>query len=203
MMETMQRFKVWLRVRREAARLLEDRSAIAATEFAVIVPLMLVLFFGTVEFSSGVAVDRKVTLTSSTLSDLTSQSPPAGVTDSDLRTIFTATIAIMKPYSMTPVNAIISELYVDPNSLQARVQWSKAYQGDTARAVISTVRSDAALGRADLSDHERGELSLRTHDRLCDAKSNIILSDVSYSSPRQVTCVYYPPASSLTPCPTL
>ena len=48
-------------------------AVIAAIEFALIVPLMLVLFFGTVEFSSGVAVDRKVTLMARTLSDLTSQ----------------------------------------------------------------------------------------------------------------------------------
>ena len=39
-----------------------------------IVPIMLTLFFGVVEFSSGVAVDRKVTLVARTLSDLTSQS---------------------------------------------------------------------------------------------------------------------------------
>ncbi len=39
----------------------------------MIVPVMLVLFFGTDEFSSGVAVDRKVTLMARTLSDLTSQ----------------------------------------------------------------------------------------------------------------------------------
>ena len=45
------------------------------TLFAFIVPLMLVMFFGTVEFSSAVAVDRKVTLIARTLSDLTSQSP--------------------------------------------------------------------------------------------------------------------------------
>ena len=51
-----------------------DKRALAATEFAVIVPLMLVMFFGTVEFSSAVAIDRKVTLIARTLSDLTSQS---------------------------------------------------------------------------------------------------------------------------------
>ena len=64
----------WLRVRLSAADLFRDYSGIAATEFAVIVPIMLVMFFGTVEFSSGVAVDRKVTLVARTLSDLTSQS---------------------------------------------------------------------------------------------------------------------------------
>ena len=40
----------------------------------MIVPIMLVMFFGTVEISSGVAVDRKVRLVARTLSDLTSQS---------------------------------------------------------------------------------------------------------------------------------
>ena len=54
-----------------------DRSGIAATEFAIIVPLMLVMFFGTVEFSSGVAVDRKVTLMARTLSESSIVEKPA------------------------------------------------------------------------------------------------------------------------------
>ena len=58
-----------LRARRCARGMLEDCRAIAATEFAVIAPVMLVLFFGTVEFSLAVAVDRKVTLMARTLSD--------------------------------------------------------------------------------------------------------------------------------------
>ena len=89
--------------------MLADRRGIAATEFAVIVPIMLVLFFGTVEFSSGVAVDRKVTLMARTLSDLTSQSPPpslnstsATMTDTYLQNFFTASIAIMTPYAPSP-----------------------------------------------------------------------------------------------------
>ena len=66
--------KIVLRLRRAVRRLRPAIAAVvAAVEFALIVPLMLVLFFGTVEFSSGVAVDRKVTLVARTLSDLTSQ----------------------------------------------------------------------------------------------------------------------------------
>jgi Flp pilus assembly protein TadG len=60
---------------------------IAATEFAFIMPIMLVLFFGTVEFSSGIAVDRKVTLMARTLTDLTSRS--VSVANSDWTNFFT------------------------------------------------------------------------------------------------------------------
>ena len=65
---------IWRNARSSARDFVADRCALAATEFAVIVPLMLVMFFGTVEFSSAVAVNRKVTMIARTLSDLTSQS---------------------------------------------------------------------------------------------------------------------------------
>src|ERR1700738_5633272 len=116
-MKKMSMSPIWLRVRRCAINLLEDRSGIAATEFAVIVPVMLVMFFGTVEFSSGVAVDRKVTLMARTLSDLTSQS--VSVADTDLTNFFNASKGIMTPYTGT-TNSTITELYVDPNTLAAR-----------------------------------------------------------------------------------
>ena len=80
-MNTMSMLPIWLRMRRTAARMLSGSRGIAATEFAVIVPVMLVMFFGTVEFSSGVAVNRKVTLMARTLSDLTSQSTTVNDTD--------------------------------------------------------------------------------------------------------------------------
>ena len=62
---------MWLRVR--ATSVAHDRSGLAAVEFAMIIPIMVVLFFGTDEFSAAVAVDRKVTQVARTLSDLTSQ----------------------------------------------------------------------------------------------------------------------------------
>ena len=99
-MKTMSMFPIWLRMRRTAARMLADRSGIAATEFAVIVPVMLVMFFGTVEFSSGVAVNRKVTLMARTLSDLTSQS--TSVNNTDLTGFFAASKGIMTPYPSSP-----------------------------------------------------------------------------------------------------
>ena len=74
-MKTATRSRIGFRMLRSALDMFRDRSGIAATEFAVIVPLMLVMFFGVVEFSSALAVDRKVTLVARTLSDLRSQAP--------------------------------------------------------------------------------------------------------------------------------
>ena len=103
---------MWLRVRRSVADLFGDLSGLAAAEFAIIVPVMLVLFFGTVEFSSGVAVDRKVTLVAQTLSDLTSQNTGGHRYRADQ--LLPAGAAIMPPYSATPLKSTITELYVDP-----------------------------------------------------------------------------------------
>src|SRR4030081_1899269 len=104
---------MWPRMRRSVCDLSGDNSGLAAIEFAMVVPLMLVLFFGTVEFSTGVAVDRKVTLMARTLSDLTSQN--SSVTATQLNNIFNAGTGIMTPYSSSEVNARIVELYIDPN----------------------------------------------------------------------------------------
>jgi Flp pilus assembly protein TadG len=209
-METMPMFKVWVCLRQEAARLFRDSSAIAATEFAVIVPLMLVLFFGTVEFSSGVAVDRKVTLTSRTLSDLTSQaraSTPsaayASVNDSDLQNVFTASIAIIKPYSVTPMTAQISEIYVD-SSRVARIQWSRAASVGSDNATQATLGASSRNPNDIVATVPAQLLVAQTYLIMSEVsylytplgigyvmKTNLTLSDVSYSRPRQATCVVY------------
>jgi Flp pilus assembly protein TadG len=222
-METMLMSKVWLRVRLEAARLFSDSSGIAATEFAVIVPLMLVLFFGTVEFSSGVAVDRKVTLTARTLSDLTSQAPSsvpnavwAGVDDNYLQNVFTASIAIVKPYSVVPTTAQISEIYVD-SSRNATIQWSRAATIGSDTATQATLAASTHNPGDPITSVPAQLLVAQTYLILSEVsylytplgigyvmKSNVTLSDRSYSRPRRVTCVIYNnlPNPVPTPCPT-
>jgi Flp pilus assembly protein TadG len=192
-----------------AAALLRDRSGIAATEFAVIVPIMLVMFFGTVEFSSGVAIDRKVTIMARTVADLTSQS--ASVNDTDLANFFAASLAIMTPYSSTPTNATVSELYIDPASGDARVEWSK---GSAPRAQSSKVSiptslisrdpvTNAIIANQYLIFAEVNYLYKPTIGYVM-VKTGVTLSDVAYTRPRQSTCVFYPPPPPSPPptCPT-
>ncbi len=181
-----------LRVSGRIGTFAADCRGVAATEFAFIVPLMLVMFFGTVEFCSAIAVDRKVTLMARTLSDLTSQSTSVG--DSDMSNFFAASTGIMYPYSTTPVNATISELYVDPKTMQATVRWSK---GSAVRATGTTVGvpADLLVSGTYLIFSEVSYQYVPTIGYVM-AKTGINLSDVAYTRPRQSTCVYYSPSTT-------
>lgn len=51
----------------------KNRSGMAATEFAIILPVLLLLFFGVVEGSDALSKSRRVTLAANTLADLAAQ----------------------------------------------------------------------------------------------------------------------------------
>ena len=184
----------WPGARHLAANLLADCRGVAATEFAVIVPIMLVMFFGTVEFSSGVAVNRKVTLMARTLSDLTSQSTT--VDDPTLTNFFAASAAIMTPYSRTPTQSTITELYIDPTTLAARVQWS---QGAAPHAVGTAMTIPAGLKIAG-TYLIWSEVSYQYTPTIgyVMGKTGVNLNDLAYTRPRQSTCVTYGTAACTT-----
>jgi len=107
----------------------EQRGA-SALEFALLAPLMLALYIGCVEISDGVAADRKVTLTAGTLANLTSQVTTLATADMD--NIFSASTAIMNPYTNT-VSAKVSCIKIDAGGAST-VQWGTATTGTTAHS---------------------------------------------------------------------
>ncbi|MBR0691836.1 TadE/TadG family type IV pilus assembly protein [Bradyrhizobium lablabi] len=202
-------------LRQGAARFALDRSGLAAVEFAFIVPLMLVMLFGIVEFSSAVAASRKVTLMARTLSDLTSRAPQRSdqqtVADADLANFVNAGIGIMTPFTTAQLKSTITELWIDPNSLAARVQWSK---GDAPRATSTTVQVPSALQIAgtylifsEVSYNyipSVGAINIPTIGPVM--PTGIALRDVAYTRPRYSLCVIYPtpaPNVAMPNCPKL
>jgi len=204
--------KIWSGLCRSARGLREDIGGIAATEFAFIAPVMLVLFFGTVEFCSAVAVDRKVTLIARALSDLTSQAA-ISMDDNYMQNIFTASIGIVNPYDASPLTATLSEIYVDNNG-KATIVWSEsatiASGATQATLTASThspnddmtnvVPSQLLAHKTYLIYSEVGYLYKPTIGYTM-AKSGVALNDVSYTRPRQLTCVVYNNVPVLTGTP--
>jgi Flp pilus assembly protein TadG len=179
----------------------------AAVEFAFILPIMMVMLFGTVEFSSAIAIDRKLTLMSRTLSDLTSQATT--VQDSDLTNIFTASISILYPYPSTPTNARLSEIYVDA-SKKATVQWSKAATIGSGATQATLTTSTRVAGNDVTSLVPPSLLVANTYLILSEvsylyvptvgyvlAKAGITMGDSAFTRPRQSTCVNYATTSTV------
>jgi Flp pilus assembly protein TadG len=203
--------KIWADARRCGGRLAKDRSGLAATEFAVIVPLMLVMFFATVELCAGIAVDRKVTLVARTLSDLTSQATTE--TDNDIKNVFSASYSVLTPYPTDTVTATISEIYVNDAGV-AKVQWAKtATVAQSGTAIAATLAGTATRKAGDTITIPDGLKVAKTYLIFSEvtyvykpavgyvvAKAGINLTDQSYTRPRQSLCVLY---GTATTCPTL
>ena len=112
-----------------------DRSGTSAVEFAFILPIMVVLYFGCVEVSEAVSVNRKVTAVSSAAGDLVAQA--STLSNSEMDDIFAAARAIISPYSTGPLKIVISSIDIDEDG-NTKVQWSRA-ENAIARTKGSTV----------------------------------------------------------------
>jgi Flp pilus assembly protein TadG len=123
------------------ARLCRDQDGVSAVEFAMLLPLMLTLYLGAVEISQAVGVDRKVTLTSSTVANLASQS--SSLASSDMHNILNASSSVIAPYDASQLKVTVSEIAIDHNG-NATIAWSCTL-GGTAHAVGSSVTLPSAL----------------------------------------------------------
>lgn len=120
-----------------ARHLWTDVSGVAATEFAIVAPFMLVLYVGGVELGNGLAMNVKVSATAHSVADMISQNTQ--VTSSQMDGILAAASAIMAPYpvkngSTSLMTITVSEVSTDSTG-KATVQWSKSTSSTGARTV--------------------------------------------------------------------
>lgn len=174
-------------------RFFRENSGNAAIEFAFIVPLMLALFFGTVEFSSAVSAQRKVVLATRTMSDLVSQS--SVVDDNDLTNFYKTAAAIMYPFPTSPDFKVrVTSLYVDPTTKLGKPKWSKAWgTGLTALTSSDNITLPTALQVGDtyLVYAEVKYKYVPAVGYMMD-KMGKDLNDQTYTRPRQSLCTKYP-----------
>jgi Flp pilus assembly protein TadG len=167
------------------ARLREDTSGVSAVEFALLLPVMVTLYLGSVEVSTGIAADRKVALTAHTLADLSSQY--TDITNADMSNILNATSAIMAPYSTANLQAVVSELSINAQG-QASVVWSDALNG-TALTAGQTVSVPAALAVPN-SYLILGQVQYNYNPTFGTSVTGpLTLSDQMYVRPRQSTAI--------------
>ena len=107
---------------RSGRRFFRDRSGVAAVEFAMILPVFALLFFGSIEVSFLLTVDRKVTNTASTLGDLVARGTT--ISKSELSDIFAASSAVFSPYDGSKAQMRVTSIQMVGG--KTTVLWSEA-----------------------------------------------------------------------------
>ncbi len=107
----------------------------------MLLPVMMTLYLGSVESSQGIATNRKVTMTAHALADLATQY--TDINNADMSNILSAASAIIAPYAVGNLQAVVSELSINAQG-QASVVWSDTLNG-TARSVGQVVNIPASL----------------------------------------------------------
>ena len=100
-------------LRHHSAQFGRDRRGVSAVEFAILLPVMLALYFGAAEVGQAVAVDRKVTITARTIADLVAQGQTMNATD--LTNSLSAAAAVIAPYDATKLKVTVSVISIDGN----------------------------------------------------------------------------------------
>jgi Flp pilus assembly protein TadG len=146
-------------------RFARARQGAAAVEFALILPIMLSMYLGSIELSSVFTVDQRVINIAGTVGDLVARAD-ASIDSTTLNDYFQAAQAIIAPYSTTGLKQVISVVSVNASNV-TKVEWSKGYNGGSAMTVGNPYGGSHPIPDAMLSiSHSSGY---------------IIVSEASYS----------------------
>lgn len=104
-------------------------KGLAITEFALALPILIMLFFGAVDVTRYILIVQKTEKLAHSVANVTAQS--ATITQTTLNNVFAASSDIMNPYTMGANGYIIvSSLYKPPGSTNpATVSWRYAGGG--------------------------------------------------------------------------
>lgn len=114
---------------------LKNRKGMAAVEFALIVPILLTLYFVTMEIGQGIDANKKVSRVGAMVADLVGQQGH-DVSKKELDPILAIGEAIMLPYTRSRPDIVITFIAIDKNA-KATVKWSRKLEnGNFDRDVV-------------------------------------------------------------------
>lgn len=95
------------------ARFRSDAHGLAAIEFAMVLPLLIALYFGLTELVRAVDTSRKTTIYARTIADLSGRATNGSPTADDMAAILSAAGAILRPYPTTNLQVAVHAMGIE------------------------------------------------------------------------------------------
>lgn len=176
---------------------LRDERGVAAIEFALVAPILFILYFMTMEVSQAIETNKKIGRISSMVGDLVAQQTP--ISKDAIDGILDIGAAIIQPYGRSRPTITIEHIRIeDKANPKAFVTWSRELDGSSKRPGVAE-NTETTLPEELM---ERGRHVVRVTTRLdyrpvitwtaeqktalglVSAFDNIAMSELSYLHPR-------------------
>lgn len=123
-------------------RLLHDRRGVSAVEFALIAPVMIMLYLGLAEMTMGLMANRRVSHVASAVGDLVAQFPTT--TTAEIDDVFEVGEAVMAPFPAGTLAIRLTSIKADAAGVP-KVVWSKVH-GTTLSALAANTTMTLPVG---------------------------------------------------------
>lgn len=165
-------------------RFAHNERGVAATEFAMVLPFLLLLLMGIIEFSNVMSVERKLLNAMQSAADLIGQK--TDVTDADLAEIYMAAQLTMSPYSTTPLTIGIASVRFDDSTGAPTLDWTDGWNGGL---IVNPTTLAVGHGEAGASILIVSGVYTYTPIAELIIPTTLTLEEVSYMRPRKVDYV--------------
>lgn len=113
-----------IRLRSVLTSLFDDKRGVAALEFALIVPLLMAMYFVTMEVSQAIEVNKKVSRVGDMVADLITQQQ--ATSKSEVEAIMSIGEATLQPYNRSQPSIIVTAIQItDEATPKVQVAWSR------------------------------------------------------------------------------
>jgi len=187
-------------------RFVASTRGVAAIEFAIIMPVLLVTLLATFDAGQAISIYMKVRAATYTLAAITNQySMSAPIQSTDMQAITGATSAVLSPFPSTPATVIITQVKQN-SATQAVVSWSysmngTAYAAGTTWAGLpSNLTTNNACGSYPCYFIYAQVSYTFTPSFGYFVTGTLNFSDNLYTTPRSSNCIPYVPVTGSTSC---
>ena len=201
------------RMRRLLVRWQKDPRGVAAVEFALLLPMMSVMFIGAVELSQVITVNRRVDQASSATADLVARAETQ-ISQSDITDIMKAGSYVLLPYSQNPLKIVVRNITTSPSDASnAKQSWSCSFNGTGSTLTCACSSTAYTLPAGLVGTNDSVVISETTYDYKplvfdyfmnkgggASSTGTYTLSETTYLKPRGQAAMLL--QSDNTPCPT-
>jgi Flp pilus assembly protein TadG len=141
---------------RQLVRFGANERGVAAVEFALILPIMLLVYVGCTEGSALIAMDRKVQTISGAVGDLVARSD-GSISAATLLDYVKVASGIMTPYPTTDLVQRVTLVKVSTDGRTAAVEWSRKYARQAAVSSGNLTKGTAFTLPSSIRDVAKGQ----------------------------------------------